>query len=46
MTHEIDTESRTMVDTQFRDAFAYRLAIAEISQGLSDSRSSIRALAF
>jgi hypothetical protein len=33
MTHEIDTESRTMVDTHFRDAFAYRLAIPAIAQG-------------
>ena len=33
MTHEIETESRTMVDTHFRDAFAYRLAIPEIAQG-------------
>jgi len=33
MTHEIDTKSRTMVDTHFRDALAYRLAIPEIVQG-------------
>ena len=25
MTHEIDPEYRTMVDTHFRDAFAHRL---------------------
>jgi len=33
MTHEIDPESRTMVDTHFRNAFAYRFAIPEIAQG-------------
>ena len=32
MTHEIDTEPRTMVDTHFRDAFTYRLAIPETAQ--------------
>ena len=46
MTHEIDTESRTMVDTHFRDAFAYRLAIPEIAQGGLRQPVQIRALAF
>lgn len=32
MAHEIDTVSRTMVDTHFRDALAHRLAISEIAQ--------------
>ena len=38
MTHEIDAESRTMVDTRFRDAFAYRLAVPKLPKEACDSR--------
>ena len=46
MTDEIDTESRTIVDTHFQNAFAYRLAIPEIVQGGLRQSVQFRALAF
>lgn len=33
MTHEIDTQSLTIVDSHFRDAFTHRLGIPKIAQG-------------